>query len=68
MSASPNMPVYTTAPNQIPLLAEPTTLAPHQYMQQGNLFANPYPNPYVTDPYASSYPSSAASSLPSHYA
>ena len=67
-----SMPVYTTAPSQISLLAEP---AAPQYLppfspplsdpQQANMFASAYPpQSYIPD---YGYPPSTAPSLPSHY-
>ncbi|KAK4240688.1 hypothetical protein C8A03DRAFT_41800 [Achaetomium macrosporum] len=67
-----SMPVYTTAPSQISLLAEP---AAPQYLppfspplpdpNQANMFTNPYPpQPYIPD---YGYPPATAPSLPSHY-
>ncbi|SPQ19303.1 ab247fd4-dc91-494c-95db-9fc1fa526088 [Thermothielavioides terrestris] len=67
-----SMPVYTTAPPQISLLAEP---AAQQYLppfspplpdpNQATMFANHYPSqPYISD---YGYPSTTAPSLPSHY-
>ncbi len=72
-----NLPIYTTAPSQISVLAEPvSTIAPHQYMpsysppldSQPNMFSGQYsPQPYLQMGYSSSYPNTASSSLPSHY-
>jgi hypothetical protein len=67
-----SMPVYTTAPSQISLLAEPS--APHylppfspplQDQNQAAMFTNSYPPQSYMPDY--SYPPSTAPSLPSHY-
>ncbi|GAB1311398.1 hypothetical protein MFIFM68171_01608 [Madurella fahalii] len=71
-TSAPSMPVYTTAPSQISLLAEPS--AP-QYLppfspplpdhNQANMFTSAYPpQPYMPD---YGYPPTTAPSLPSHY-
>ncbi|KAL2135657.1 hypothetical protein VTI74DRAFT_7467 [Chaetomium olivicolor] len=67
-----SMPVYTTAPSQIPLLAEPST---SQYLppfsppvpdpSQASMYTNPYPTQSYIPDY--SYPATTAPSLPSHY-
>ncbi|KAK4154666.1 hypothetical protein C8A00DRAFT_42604 [Chaetomidium leptoderma] len=71
-TSASSMSVYTTAPSQISLLAEPA--APHylppfspplQDQNQANMFANSYPaQSYMAD---YGYPPSSAPSLPSHY-
>ncbi|EAQ89315.1 hypothetical protein CHGG_05934 [Chaetomium globosum CBS 148.51] len=67
-----SMPVYTTAPSQISLLAEPS--APHylppfspplQDQNQAAMFTNSYPPQSYMPDY--SYPPSTGPSLPSHY-
>ena len=67
-----SMPIYTTAPSQISLLAEPS--APHylppfspplQDQNQPSMFAGSYPSQSYMPDY--SYPPSTAPSLPSHY-
>jgi hypothetical protein len=67
-----SMPIYTTAPSQISLLAEPS--APHylppfspplQDQNQPSMFANSYPSQSYIPDYG--YPPSSAPSLPSHY-
>lgn len=71
-TSASSMPVYTTAPSQISLLAEPS--AP-QYLppfspplpdhNQANMFTNAYPpQPYMPD---YGYPPTSTPSLPSHY-
>lgn len=71
-SGAPSMSMYTTAPSQMSLLAEPT--AP-QYLppfspplpdqHQANMFTNPYPPQSYMPDYG--YPPTTAPSLPSHY-
>lgn len=73
VTGASNMPVYTTAPPPISLLAEPS--APHYLPpfspplpdhSQANMFTNPYPpQPYLPPDYG--YPPTTAASLPSHY-
>lgn len=73
--ASPHgMPVYTTAPAQISLLAEPTTMAPSPYMpsytppmadQSQPIFPSPYQQQYMPD-YSSQY-SLAPQGIPPQY-
>lgn len=72
-----SLPIYTTAPSQISVLAEPvSTIAPQQYMpsysppleSQSNMFASQYsPQTYMQMGYSSSYPNTTSPSLPSHY-
>lgn len=72
-----SLPIYTTAPSQISVLADPaSTLAPQQYMAsysppletQSNLFSNQYsPQQYLQMGYPPSYPSTTSPSLASHY-
>ncbi|KAL2199551.1 hypothetical protein P885DRAFT_30243 [Corynascus similis CBS 632.67] len=67
-----SMPIYTTAPSQISLLAEPTAQQylppfspPLQDQNQAAMFTSPYPSqPYLPE---YPYPASTAPSLPSHY-
>ncbi|KAK0613055.1 hypothetical protein B0T17DRAFT_657794 [Bombardia bombarda] len=67
-----NMPIYTTAPAQISLLAEPPTTqylpsfsSPIHDHNQGGIYTNPYPaSSYMTN---YNYSSTAAPSLPPHY-
>lgn len=72
-SSLPSMPVYTTAPADISLLTEPTTLAPQMVLppyspplpssnQMG--FPSPYSQPQYMD---YSYPPSTGAPLSSHY-
>lgn len=71
-TGAPSMAVYTTAPSQISLLAEPSApqylppfSPPLQDQSQANMFSSPYPpQSYMTD---YGYPPSSAPSLPSHY-
>jgi len=66
------MPIYTTAPSQISLLAEPTAQQylppfspPLQDQNQAAMFTSPYPSQSYLPEYP--YPASTAPSLPSHY-
>ncbi|ROW01443.1 hypothetical protein VPNG_07587 [Cytospora leucostoma] len=72
-SSLPNMPVYTTAPTDISLLTEPTTLAPQMVLPP---YSPPlpssnqmgYPSPYSQPQYMDySYPPSTGAPLSSHY-
>ncbi|KAL2142259.1 hypothetical protein VTI28DRAFT_1396 [Corynascus sepedonium] len=67
-----SMPIYTTAPSQISLLAEPTAQQylppfspPLQDQNQAAMFTSPYPSQSYLPEYP--YPASTAPSLPSHY-
>ncbi len=71
-----SMSVYTTAPPQISLLAEPSApqyLPPfspplsdhHQHQHQANMFTSPYPPQSYMPDYG--YPPATAPSMPSHY-
>ncbi|KAK4117197.1 hypothetical protein N656DRAFT_20837 [Canariomyces notabilis] len=70
-TSAPSMPVYTSAPTQISLLAEPSPqyLPPYSpplpdHSQQ-NMFTSPYPQqPYMAD---YGYPPTTNPSLPAHY-
>lgn len=74
----PSMPVYTTAPAELSLLTEPTTLAPQLVMGHGS-YSPPlpssssqsmFPTPYQQQqPYMdySAYPTTTGASMPSHY-
>ncbi len=71
-SGASSMPVYTTAPSQISLLAEPS--APHYLppfspplsdQNQAGMFTSSYPPQSYMPDYG--YPASTAPSLPSHY-
>jgi hypothetical protein len=72
-----SLPIYTTAPSQISVLAQPvSTLAPQQYLpsysppmeSQANMFSSQYsPQPYLQMGYSSNYPTSTSASLPSQY-
>ncbi|KAK4142628.1 uncharacterized protein C8A04DRAFT_38156 [Dichotomopilus funicola] len=72
-SAASSMPVYTTAPSQLPLLAEPSVpqymppfSPPLQDQNQAAMFTNSYNSQsYLAD--YSSYPTSTAPGLPPHY-
>lgn len=68
-----NMPIYTSAPSQMPLLAEPAApqyLPPFSpqlpdHASQASMFTSPYPpQPYMPD---YGYPPTTAPSLSSHY-
>lgn len=72
-SSLPSMPVYTTAPTDISLLTEPTTLAPQMVLPP---YSPPlpssnqmgYPSPYSQPQYMDySYPPSTGAPLSSHY-
>ncbi|KAK3394025.1 hypothetical protein B0H63DRAFT_32593 [Podospora didyma] len=71
-TAASSMPIYTTAPPQISLLAEPSSSQYHPGFSpplpdhsQSNMFAGHYPPPsYMTD---YGYPTSTAPNLSSHY-
>jgi hypothetical protein len=77
-TAASSMPIYTTAPSQISLLAEPaSTLAPQQYLPsfsppmpdhtQSGLFSSPYSTAsYMPVDYSSSYPPTTHA-MPAHY-
>ncbi|KAK4251146.1 hypothetical protein C7999DRAFT_28174 [Corynascus novoguineensis] len=67
-----SMPIYTTAPSQISLLAEPTAQQylppfspPLQDQNQAAMFTSPYQSQSYLPEYP--YPASTAPSLPSHY-
>ncbi|KAK4197030.1 hypothetical protein QBC40DRAFT_286237 [Triangularia verruculosa] len=71
-TSSSAMPVYTTAPSQMPLMAEPS--APHYLppfspplpdQNQTSMFTNPYPPQAYMPDYG--YQPSPGPSLPSHY-
>ncbi|KAB5581084.1 hypothetical protein GE09DRAFT_1168330 [Coniochaeta sp. 2T2.1] len=76
-TAASSLPIYTTAPSQISVLAEPvSTVASQQYMpsysppleSQSNMFSNQYSSqPYMQMGYSSNYQNATSSSLPSHY-
>lgn len=71
-TGAPSMPIYTTAPSQISLLAEPPTT---QYLPsfsspipdhgQANMFPGHYPPPSYMNEYG--YPSATPSNMSSHY-
>lgn len=71
----PSIPVYTTAPTDISLLTEPTTLAPQLVLPP---YSPPlpsstqgmFPSPYATGPYMTdygAYPASTGANMPAHY-
>lgn len=78
-SGAAGLPIYTTAPSQISLLAEPTpALSPSPYLStfsttladqnQADLYQNPYPqHQYMPVNYSTSYAVSTSPSLPSSY-
>lgn len=71
-TGSSTMPIYTTAPSQMSLMAEPTTShylppfsPPLPDQSQTNMFPSPYPPQSYMPDYG--YQPSPAPSLPSHY-
>ncbi|KAK3366494.1 hypothetical protein B0H63DRAFT_536570 [Podospora didyma] len=71
-TAASSMPIYTTAPPQISLLAEPSSSQYHPGFSpplpdhsQSNMFAGHYPPPSYMADYG--YPTSTAPNLSSHY-
>lgn len=72
-SSLPSMPVYTTAPTDISLLTEPTTLAPQMVLPPYSPPLPPssqmgFPSPYSQPPYMDySYPPTTGAPMSTHY-
>ncbi|GAB1319523.1 hypothetical protein MFIFM68171_09733 [Madurella fahalii] len=71
-TAASSMPIYTTAPSRVTMLAEPSAfqcLPPYLPQlpdhNQPKTFTNPYPPQFYMPDYV--YPTTTAASLPSHY-